>query len=71
MMKRVVVLFELWGEGMRGADLKFKGLNFSINVVDVAVRNGWAVKEVKEDEEKDDGEGEGTEHKHMSRKVRC
>jgi hypothetical protein len=46
-----------------GTNLKFIGLNLSINIVDALMRDSQLVEKVEEGEEEDKGEDEGTKHK--------
>jgi hypothetical protein len=57
-----VVLFDLGVDWMWCADLKFKGLNLSVNVVLATVGGGGLVDEVEKDDDKDESRGKGIEH---------
>jgi hypothetical protein len=47
------------------ADLKFKGLNFSVNIVDALIGCGGFVEKVKEDRDEDESSDKRVEHRQV------
>ena len=58
----VVVLFDPIVDWVRSADLKFEGLDFSVDVVVVSIRGGRLVEQVEECGDKDEGSGKRIKH---------